>query len=180
MSLVSFTVGNGPAPLSLRWRGDAQPLSNRKIRLSPILTIAEAKALVHQTLTDLPLAWVLAHGAAVAVVQRVLADHLALRLSGAVLFDPAPWSGADGLVELGLEPLACPSVVVGDCTPATATAENVLAWGSSWVPRLHRGNLDATPAIRDMIRWRETAFSAQVVPIAPPPPGPLPQGPVGR
>lgn len=126
----------------------------RSVVLSPASGRATLLHTIHSTLSVAPYGWIIAKGPAVALVHRVIVTHLGLRLSGAIFCQPAAWIGTGGRLELDLSPLPCPSVVVGDCEPASRTAEHVLAWGSSWVPRLSRGDLEETPAIRDMIALR--------------------------
>lgn len=157
MDMVIFSVEPATRSLSSLWTSARRP-PKRSVVLSPTSGIAEVLLDVGEALAAAPFAWVMAKGPAVAVVQRVMADHLSLRLSGAIFFQPSAWIGAGGRLDLGLAPLSCPSVVVGDCNPASATAEHVLAWGSSWVPRLSPGQLQATPAIRDMVFLRSAAL----------------------
>lgn len=164
MDLLIFTVKPATRPLA-----PSGPLGGKAFRttilLSPAAGRSGAERQVLDALSAAPFAWVVAVGPAVAVVQQVIANHLSLRLSGAIFVHPTAWLGADGRLGLGLAPLPCPSVVVGDCEPSTGTAEHVLAWGSSWVPRLMRGDLQATPAIRDMVALRHAALREGLPPL---------------
>lgn len=123
------------------------------------LTRDAARAMVEARLAANPMAWVVARGPAVAVFHRVAADRLSLRIAGAVLFEPADWTRADGRIALGLDPLPFPSVIVGDCAARESTVEFALAWGASLVSRVNRAGLLDTPAVRDMITRRQASLA---------------------
>ncbi|MBC2836838.1 hypothetical protein [Paragemmobacter straminiformis] len=128
------------------------------VQLGSDLPCATARARVAACLAAHPMAWIVARGPAVAVFHRVAADHLSLRIAGAVLFDPADWVGADGTIALGQDPLPFPSVIVGACRSEASSVEFALAWGASLVSRVDRTDLLGTPAVRDMILRREASL----------------------